>query len=254
MSMIALLQGTEWDTVYGQFNKRKISTQQQYSFLASQSSFPHWIVSLDIGARQELLDHFVQRWLCAPWSLETWKYLRGYHRKWWWYTRGTGLWNLIQPASPGDGGVPFQVICFVYWYTIVSGVRISLFNKGLKNTNFNPPYPNFTDEKMRTQGGYITYPKWIFFLAHYQLNRLPKWLSGKRIHLPMQEMQEAWVWSLSQEVSLEKEMATQSSILVWEIPWTEEPCGLQPVGFQRVGHDWVTEHAAIKHKQNNMST
>ena len=36
-------------------------------------------------------------------------------------------------------------------------------------------------------------------------------------------MQEAWVQSLSQEESLEKEMATHSSILAWEIPWTEEP-------------------------------
>ena len=38
---------------------------------------------------------------------------------------------------------------------------------------------------------------------------------------------------------LEEEMATHSSILVWEIPWTEEPGGLQSTGSQRVGHDWV---------------
>ena len=37
--------------------------------------------------------------------------------------------------------------------------------------------------------------------------------------------------------SLEKEMATLSSILAWEIPWTEEPGGLQPKGSQKVGHD-----------------
>ena len=36
---------------------------------------------------------------------------------------------------------------------------------------------------------------------------------------------------------LEKEMATHSSILTWEIPWTEEPGRLQSVGSQRVGHD-----------------
>ena len=35
----------------------------------------------------------------------------------------------------------------------------------------------------------------------------------------------------------EKEMATHSSILVWRIPWTEEPGGLQSMGSQRVGHD-----------------
>ena len=42
---------------------------------------------------------------------------------------------------------------------------------------------------------------------------------------------------------LEEEMATHSSILVWEIPWTEEPGGLQSMGSQRVRHDLVTEHA-----------
>ena len=36
---------------------------------------------------------------------------------------------------------------------------------------------------------------------------------------------------------LEKEMTTHSSILAWEIPWTEEPGGLQSMGLQRVGHD-----------------
>ena len=39
---------------------------------------------------------------------------------------------------------------------------------------------------------------------------------------------------------LEKEMATHSSILSWRIPWMEEPGGLQSMGSQRVGHDWVT--------------
>ena len=50
-------------------------------------------------------------------------------------------------------------------------------------------------------------------------------------------MQETWVLSLGQEDPLEKEMATQSSILAWRIPWTEEPGGLQSMGSQRVGHD-----------------
>ena len=49
-------------------------------------------------------------------------------------------------------------------------------------------------------------------------------------------MQEIWVQSLSQEDPLEKEMATHSSILVWRIPRTEEPGGLQSMESQRVGH------------------
>ena len=52
-------------------------------------------------------------------------------------------------------------------------------------------------------------------------------------------MQETRVQSLGQEDPLEKEMATHSSILVWRIPWTEEPCGLQSRGLQRVALDWV---------------
>ena len=50
-------------------------------------------------------------------------------------------------------------------------------------------------------------------------------------------MQEMGVQSLGQEDSLEKEIATHSSILVWEIPLTEEPGGLQSIGSQRVRHD-----------------
>ena len=43
-------------------------------------------------------------------------------------------------------------------------------------------------------------------------------------------MQETWIWSLGQEDSLEKGMATHSSILAWRITWTEEPGGLQSMG------------------------
>ena len=50
-------------------------------------------------------------------------------------------------------------------------------------------------------------------------------------------MLETWVQSLGQEDPLEKEMATHSSILAWEIPWTEEPHGLQPTGWPKVGHN-----------------
>ena len=49
----------------------------------------------------------------------------------------------------------------------------------------------------------------------------------------MQETQETAVQSLDGEDLLEKEMATHSSILAWEIPWTEEPEGLQSMGLQK---------------------
>ena len=53
--------------------------------------------------------------------------------------------------------------------------------------------------------------------------------------------QETQVQSLGQKDPLEKEMATHSSILAWEIPWTEDPGGLQAMGSQRVRHDLVTK-------------
>ena len=53
-------------------------------------------------------------------------------------------------------------------------------------------------------------------------------------------MQETWVWSLGWEDPLGEGMATHSSILAWSIPWTEEPCGLQSMGSQRVKHDWLS--------------
>ena len=63
------------------------------------------------------------------------------------------------------------------------------------------------------------------------------------MHLPMQDTQ---VLSLGWEDPLEKEMATNSSILAWEIPWTEKPVELQSIGSQRVGHDLATKQQQQK--------
>ena len=57
---------------------------------------------------------------------------------------------------------------------------------------------------------------------------------------------ETWVRSLGWEGLLEKGMATHSSILTWRIPWSEEPGGLQSMGLQRVGDNWVTRHTCLK--------
>ena len=53
--------------------------------------------------------------------------------------------------------------------------------------------------------------------------------------------QETKVRFLGREDPLEKEMATHSSILAWEIPWTKEPGGLESMGSRRVGHGCVTK-------------
>ena len=52
----------------------------------------------------------------------------------------------------------------------------------------------------------------------------------------MQETQETQVWPVAQGDSSEEETATHASILAWNIPWTEEPGGLQSMRLQRVGH------------------
>ena len=75
-------------------------------------------------------------------------------------------------------------------------------------------------------------------------SRLGMGFSGGSVvkNLPAnKETQEIWVQSLGQEDPLEKEMTTQSSNLTCEIPWTKEPGGLQPMGWQRVRHNWVTK-------------
>ena len=54
-------------------------------------------------------------------------------------------------------------------------------------------------------------------------------------------MLETWVQSLGRKDPLEKETATHSIILTWEIPRTEEPGGLQSMVLQRVGHDLATK-------------
>ena len=59
--------------------------------------------------------------------------------------------------------------------------------------------------------------------------------------------QETRVWSLDWEDPLEKGTATHSSTLAWKIPQTEEPCGPQSMGLQRVGHNWATNTFTFFH-------
>ena len=58
-------------------------------------------------------------------------------------------------------------------------------------------------------------------------------------------MQETQVRSLGREDALEEGMATHSSILDWEIPWTEDPGGLQSTGSQRVRRDLASKHITL---------
>ena len=70
---------------------------------------------------------------------------------------------------------------------------------------------------------------------------LPRWCSGKKKKPSCQtrrrERCEFGPWV--RKIPYSEEMASHASILTWKIPWTEEPGGLQSMGFQRAGYDWV---------------
>ena len=84
---------------------------------------------------------------------------------------------------------------------------------------------------MPTLNGHVHTLQKVFRMSVTNASGLPWWLSGKKSHPPVQETQ---VQSLVPKDPLEKEMATHSSILAWEIPWTEEPGGLQFMGSQEL--------------------
>ena len=69
----------------------------------------------------------------------------------------------------------------------------------------------------------------------YGASQVAPWL---RLQLPMRE---TWIQSLGQKDTLEKGEATHSSILIWRIPWTEEPGGLPSIASRRVRHNLATK-------------
>ena len=80
------------------------------------------------------------------------------------------------------------------------------------------------------------------YLSCVALGKLPRlsitwdFLVAQRVKL-LPTIRETWVRSLGRKDPLEKEMATHSSILAWEVPWTKEPGRLQSMGLQRVGYN-----------------
>ena len=80
----------------------------------------------------------------------------------------------------------------------------------------------------------------VFFSLNICLGvRLPRWLSGKESACQYRRCRRC---TLRWEDPLEEEIATHSSILAWEIPWTEEPGGLQSLGLQRAGYNLASEY------------
>ena len=76
----------------------------------------------------------------------------------------------------------------------------------------------------------------------------PPGLPGGSVVKNPPTVRETWktrVWSLRQEDSLQKEMATHSSLPAWETPWTEGPGGLQSTGSQKSQTTWAIEHGTL---------
>ena len=97
----------------------------------------------------------------------------------------------------------------------------------------------------------VAIDSWFLFFCRILLHARAKiwhFSSGsmvKKICLPMQKTQ---VWLLSREEPLEKKMAGHSSILAWEILWSEEPGGLQSKGLQKVRRDLEAKQQGIIYK------
>ena len=70
----------------------------------------------------------------------------------------------------------------------------------------------------------------------------------------MQEMQESWVTSLGWEDTLEEEIATQSGILAWKSPWTEESGGLQSMASQKARHNCAYRHKKCVSQERTMTS
>ena len=85
----------------------------------------------------------------------------------------------------------------------------------------------------------LLYRQWINTQAYWVA---PASLAAQLAVKRPPAIQETQAQSLGGEDPLEEEMATHPSILLWEIPWTEEPGGLQSMGSQRVRWDRATEH------------
>ena len=146
-----------------------------------------------------------------------------------------GIWRKVYFDS-----VPIILIANG-WPMVVaySKMFISFMQKQCKKPNLN------LARNIQGMGLYLS-----MFLVNIGLIRLPFvscFLVAQMVK-SLPAMQETQVWSLGMEDTLEKGMATHSSILAWRIPWTEESWELQFIGSQKVKHNWVTNTLSLKHK------
>ena len=99
-------------------------------------------------------------------------------------------------------------------------------------------------------GIWNTYFANFFFFSLFVVaggDGLPRWLSGKESACQCSRLGRHGFHPWVGKTSWRKGMVAHSSILAWEIPWTEEPGRLQSTRSQRVRHNWATEHTRSRH-------
>ena len=140
------------------------------------------------------------------------------------------------PKHPVSCIEPGLAVHFIYDITHVSMPFSQIIPPSLSPTESKRLYTSVSLLLSRVQGYHCHLSKFhIYMLVYY--------IGGSEVKASACNAGDLG-WSLGQEDPLEKEMAIHSSILTWRIPWMEnpmeEPGGLQFMGSQRVGHDWVT--------------
>ena len=143
------------------------------------------------------------------------------------------FYRLLKQAAHSDWEIKASVLLLssllVLWPSLIG---LWLQHSWEETWNFIPIDPSSIVEQ--------EFP--LFFFSPFYLLGASQVAERQRICLSVQE---TWVRFLSLEGPLEKEIAIHSSILAWEIPWTEEPDGLQSLGSQRVGHNWATKQQRL---------
>ena len=135
------------------------------------------------------------------------------------------------------------VICYeLSWTKITEQRGLLRFHADMKS-NFLKRFINLIVCK-----GNLYYPLLFFFFFF----SYPEAFYVAQLVKNLPAMRETQVWSLGWEDPLEKGMATHSSLPAWRIQWTEEPGGLQSMGFQRIIQDWTTNTHTHTHTHTHI--
>ena len=160
----------------------------------------------------------------------------------------SGIWDNLQSVlPPGQGEILSLSRDYCSKLTLIPGYQMPLFFPG-QNIDLKQSADHFFSNIQ------FIHHQQIMALQSYQVlvpvpEGFPWWLSWQRIHLQCRRlpaMQLTQVRSLSREDTLEKEMATHSSILAWKIHWTEESGRLQSIGSQELDMTYWQNHQGLK--------